>query len=61
MCLSAFNLITSRQKLVKRCPLDEQIVINLDGSITNCLYFPSEGDLKIGSIKNGVDENKIFK
>lgn len=54
MSLSALYYFLERKKNVRRCPFDDQLVINSDGSITSCLYMEGIDDYCIGNIKDGI-------
>ncbi len=53
-CVGPIKLILSRTKQVRRCNLDNQLVINAKGDIYNCLYFESENVNKIGNIDTEI-------
>lgn len=59
LALAAFYTFLGRNKLVKRCDFDEQIVINTNGDISPCLYFSSNNDFILGDTVKGIDRKKI--
>lgn len=54
MSLAPLYYFLERKKLVRRCPFDDQLVINSDGTITSCLYMGDKDDYCIGNIKDGI-------
>lgn len=58
--LNALGLFLSRTKQVRRCDVDNQLVINAKGDIYNCLYFEAKEEKKLGNILTGIT-NKEFE
>ncbi len=57
LSLSAVITFLNKTKKIQRCEIDNQLVIDVDGNIYQCLYNCSEKIDCIGNIKNGVNTN----
>lgn len=53
-CFLPLFLLIKRAKIIKRCEVDNQLVIDIDGKTYDCLYTCSEKRDEIGSIENGI-------
>lgn len=57
--LNALGLFLSRTKQVRRCDVDNQLVINAKGDIYNCLYFEAKEEKRLGNILTGIVNNEF--
>lgn len=60
-CINPVKLLLSRTKQVRRCNLDNQLVINAKGDIYNCLYFEATDTNKIGNIDTEINKIDVDK
>ena len=59
LTLAAFYSFINRIKMTKRCPFDEQLVVNGNGEIYPCQYFNGNKDFCYGNIDDGIDESLV--
>lgn len=57
-CVTPLLSILKGSKIIKRCDIDNQFVIDINGDVYDCLYFCSKKTNKIGNIYTGINYNK---
>lgn len=58
-CLTPFLSILNGTKIIKRCNLDTQLVIDTNGDAYDCLYFCSNKINKVGNISFSISKNNF--
>ncbi len=61
LSLNAFNAFSQKIKMAKRCPFDDQLVVNSKGDIYPCLYFTGNKDFCYGNINKRFNGKKFSK
>ena len=61
LSLSAFYAFFQKIKMSKRCPFDDQLVVNSKGDIYPCLYFTGNKDFCYGNINDEIENKKFSK
>lgn len=60
-CFLSLRAFLDSMKLIDHCPIDENIIIDTDGKIYNCLYFCCSELFPIGTISNGITNRAKFQ
>ena len=61
LSLNAFNAFSQKIKMAKRCPFDDQLVVNSKGDIYPCLYFTGNKNFCYGNIYKRFNRKQFSK
>ena len=60
-CFFPLKAFLDSMKIIDHCPIDENIIIDTNGKIYNCLYFCCSELFPIGTINSGITNRQKFQ